>query len=393
MSVSIASDNARTAAPGRLGGDCWSVESELLDQLVSLRSEVQQQLGASVPLPTVEWDAPQRSAEVISTLTHACIDRLRTLPGSAAERAQSLCRLVLRLQQLAMDWYLNETAMRGQRLADCALGLGRLRDVPSSAALLEHACQELVLRCGFHRAVLSKVEGSAWKPMMMQNRSLSEPPSWFSDWVDQTVPLVAGAPEAEMLSRRRPSLVYDTASAPVYRPLIVQAGQSRSYVVAPVVHGSDVLGFLHTDHHPLDRRVDEADRDVLWAFSDGFSHLYERAVLVERLKTHRDSVRELFFGAIDRIDELCEAGTHPSRLGETPGSGSVADRPTGGPTVALTERERDVFDLMVTGASNHEIADKLVITEGTVKSHVKHILRKYGAINRTQAIAWGLGAG
>nr|WP_239005033.1 helix-turn-helix transcriptional regulator [Mycolicibacterium sp. CBMA 360] len=45
---------------------------------------------------------------------------------------------------------------------------------------------------------------------------------------------------------------------------------------------------------------------------------------------------------------------------------------------------------MVTGASNQEIADQLVITEGTVKSHVKHILRKYGAANRAQAIAWAL---
>lgn len=56
----------------------------------------------------------------------------------------------------------------------------------------------------------------------------------------------------------------------------------------------------------------------------------------------------------------------------------------------LTERETEVFDLMVTGASNHTIADRLVITEGTVKSHVKHILRKYGAVNRAQAIAWAL---
>lgn len=56
----------------------------------------------------------------------------------------------------------------------------------------------------------------------------------------------------------------------------------------------------------------------------------------------------------------------------------------------LTERESEVLRLMVTGASNHEIAEQLVITEGTVKSHVKHILRKYGAVNRAQAIAWAL---
>lgn len=190
-----------------------------------------------------------------------------------------------------------------------------------------------------------------------------------------------------MLSRRRPSLVYDTATAPVYRPLIVQAGQSRSYVVAPVVLGADVVGFLHTDHHPLTRRVDDADRDVMWAFADGFSHLYERAVLIERLKTQRDSVRELFFGAIDRIDDLCQSDLEAAR--HTDSIEAVGDVP-GRVPVGLTEREMEVFRLMANGASNHEIAEQLVITQGTVKSHVKHILRKYGAVNRAQAIAWAL---
>ena len=48
-----------------------------------------------------------------------------------------------------------------------------------------------------------------------------------------------------------------------------------------------------------------------------------------------------------------------------------------------TEREREVLELMVAGATNSTIAERLVITEGTVKSHVKHILRKLGAVNRS----------
>jgi DNA-binding CsgD family transcriptional regulator len=390
VSVSIVSDNARTGAVVRSGTEWWSREIELVDKLRSLRECADRELDGKATLPVVEWDVPWRAAEVISTLTHACIDRLRGIRGNETARAQRLCDLILNLQQLAMDWYLHETAMRGQRLADCAAGLNRLRGVPASAALLENACQELVQRCGFHRAVLSQVERRGWKPLMLHDRSDVTTGSWFVDWINHTVPLVGNAPEAEMVSRRRPSLVYDTASAPVYRPLIVQAGQSRSYVVAPLVHGQDVVGFLHTDHHPLDRRVDEADRDVLWAFADGFSHLYERAVLVERLKAQRDSVRDLFFGAVDRIDELCESGSEATRLADGAHDDDAGAAHPGRPAVELTEREADVFELMVTGASNPVIADKLVITEGTVKTHVKHILRKYGAVNRAQAIAWAL---
>ena len=248
---------------------------------------------------------------------------------------------------------------------------------------LQHS-EEVVQRCGFHRAVLSKVESRSWKPLVIHHRGDDTQP-WFADWINQRVPLTDTAPEAEMLSRRRPTLVYDTADAPVYRPLIVQAGQSRSYALAPLVVGHHVVGFLHTDHHPLARRVDEADRDVLWAFADGFSHIYERAMLTEQLRAQRDSVRELFFGAVDRLDELCESTTE--RMSE--GLEAGVDGP-GAVTVELTDREAEVFELMVTGATNQAIADRLVITEGTVKSHVKHILRKYGAVNRAQAIAWAL---
>ena len=53
----------------------------------------------------------------------------------------------------------------------------------------------------------------------------------------------------------------------------------------------------------------------------------------------------------------------------------------------LSEREREVFERLVLGASNAEIADELVITVETVKTHVKRILRKIGAINRAEAIS------
>ncbi|MBJ7337572.1 LuxR C-terminal-related transcriptional regulator [Mycolicibacterium sp.] len=393
MSVSMASESARTIAGARPKVEWWSGEAELVQRLHSLRDQTGAMLGSGIVLPEVECDAPSRSAEVISVLTHACIDRLRRTSGGDAEGARALCDLILTLQQLAMDWYLFETAMRGQRLADCATGLSRLRGMPSSASLMESAGEELVLRCGFHRAVVSRVESHGWKPLILHNRDQgTSADSWFGDWINKTVPLVDTAPEAEMLSRRRPSLVYDTSNAPVYRPLIVAAGQSRSYVVAPLVHGDDVIGFLHTDHHPLSRRVDKSDRDVLWAFADGFSHIYERMVLLERLHTQRDSVRDLFFGAVDRIDDLCEAGAEAARSGADGGAdpGTAVSGGPGTGHVELTERETEVFDLMVTGASNNAIADKLVITEGTVKSHVKHILRKYGAVNRAQAIAWAL---
>ena len=53
----------------------------------------------------------------------------------------------------------------------------------------------------------------------------------------------------------------------------------------------------------------------------------------------------------------------------------------------LSARELDVLCLIERGATNQEIANHLVITVGTVKSHINHILRKLGVSNRTAAIA------
>lgn len=58
-----------------------------------------------------------------------------------------------------------------------------------------------------------------------------------------------------------------------------------------------------------------------------------------------------------------------------------------GRVAVLTKREREVLALLASGATNAELADQLTLAESTVKSHVKHILRKLGASNRSTAIA------
>jgi DNA-binding NarL/FixJ family response regulator len=59
----------------------------------------------------------------------------------------------------------------------------------------------------------------------------------------------------------------------------------------------------------------------------------------------------------------------------------------------LTDREREVLVLMARAASNTEIAERLVVSEGTVKTHIGRIFAKLGARDRAAAIVWAYDAG
>jgi DNA-binding NarL/FixJ family response regulator len=79
-------------------------------------------------------------------------------------------------------------------------------------------------------------------------------------------------------------------------------------------------------------------------------------------------------------------GTVFEALRKTPGSPDEADGPA-----SLTEREREIMNLISQGLTNRDIAERFVLSEKTVKNHVNRIYSKLGASNRAQATALWLG--
>jgi LuxR family transcriptional regulator, regulator of acetate metabolism len=195
----------------------------------------------------------------------------------------------------------------------------------------------------------------------------------------------------------RPVIVRDAvAQARGFAPMI-EFSKTTSYVAAPISPAGRLVGVLYGDPGPSGRPVDEIDRDILSAFANDFGLIYARVVLVERMRAQRGRIGEAFDFAENMMSSLANAEIELARTpeGRLPSDGHDLGIDMAAPSEAvdelLTAREAEVLAMMVRGASNATIAEQLIIKEGTVKSHVKHILRKLDAVNRAEAISRYMG--
>jgi len=134
-----------------------------------------------------------------------------------------------------------------------------------------------------------------------------------------------------------------------------------------------------------------------------------RVLVLTTFDTDRNVVEALHAGAIgfllkDAPADQLVAAIRAAATGDAVLAPTVARRvaeelarrrtPEGiGRLDVLTERERDVLGRMAEGLSNAEIAQRLFISEGTVKTHVARILQKLGVRDRLQAVVLAYRAG
>jgi DNA-binding CsgD family transcriptional regulator len=263
-----------------------------------------------------------------------------------------------------------------ERVADAVRRLG---EIGAPQAILERAAEELGTSSDFDRVVLGEVRGAE-----LHLRAV---------WSSQDAGAAAAA--LEQLGRAPIRLEYPSVEDEVarrHRTEIVQARAPRSraarrlaeildwdgYVVTAVVVQGQTVGLLHADA-TFDRRVPDAlDAEVLARYAEGLAGVFERAMLREMLQLHHHELRSAVEWMSGRLGQLATPGAEVSAVG-TFGASAATD--------SLTPRELDVLRLLARGQTNLEIAHQLVVREGTIKYHVKNILRKMGATSRADAVS------
>ena len=171
------------------------------------------------------------------------------------------------------------------------------------------------------------------------------------------------------------------------REAIRVAGEAEPDVVLldvrmPVMDGVEAAG-------PLAERArvmmltytDEQERVVAAIRAGAAGYLVHGQFDADELATR---IRQLAAG--ETVLSPAIVGTVFEALRKTPGSPDEADGPA-----SLTEREREIMNLISQGLTNREIAERFVLSEKTVKNHVNRIYSKLGASNRAQATALWLG--
>lgn len=198
------------------------------------------------------------------------------------------------------------------------------------------------------------------------------------------VQLTRGTEEAELV--RRGDLAASRAHRPTTPSVLAERLELREYAYGPVIVDARTLALLVVDR--AQPEIDDEERvwvDLLaTVLGVALSDIVMRARVAEistELRHFTTSatalVREASNGSIE-LPSNSGAGPSLARIGLGAAPEDVAS--------IFSERELRVAELLVSGKSNRQIAEDLVVSPETVKTHVKKILRKLGAQNRAEAV-------
>lgn len=314
------------------------VDDELLTRAVAAIIKAARELGAS---PRSAAGGVRDSADAREVLQR--LSRALEITGTAgsARHEVALAQAELNASELARQRA--QVPVLTQALTD-------LR----SASTIDELADAVPYRCvqlGYDRVLFSWVDQEHWVPRAAH---ITDQPAMSRALVSAGGPPYAHTRdllEVDVVRARRPLLVRDVEGNPRVHQRLWAITRSRGYVAAPVVARGRVAALVHLDRHVDNDPTDEFDRDLVAAFCQGVGLM---------------------------IDHLFSTGG--------PGSGSTSHL-TSTWHAALTTRELEVLQLVAAGLTNAEVGERLFISDETVKTHLRRLMRKLGLSRRTQAAA------
>ncbi len=288
-------------------------------------------------------------------------------------------RILVELRALEREIVELRYVRRSDALERVREAIRHLGELGSPQGILDRAADELGANSQFDRVMIGEVLDGTLRPRAIWSRE-DRPGAAAALAELQRTPLALEYPliEEDVARRQGAELVTVGAARSRTPSRFAQLLGWESYVVAALIVDGTTAGLVHADAHDSSRALDELDREVVARYCEGLTGVFERAVLRETLRRHRSELQSAAQWMSARL----------SRLAAQDGATAAAAAGTNlGALDSLTPRELDVMRLMARGQTNLAIANSLLIREGTVKYHVKNILRKLGATSRADAVA------
>jgi DNA-binding CsgD family transcriptional regulator len=296
-----------------------------------------------------------------------------------SEGAEELGKLLGELQQLERELVEQAHLRRSDGVERVGEALRRLGEVGSPGGVIERCADEFGRSSDFDRVLVSRIDATGLRPVAVwSSDDRPEVQGALGALASRTVPLQYPLVEAEVAQRQDAVIVSVSESGSRALPDLAQALQWDVYAVAAILLEGNTVGLLHADRISGAPPLDDIDLELVRSYADGVGQVFERATLRQQLHRQRRQLQAAARWMNGQMLRLSE---------ETPSSAPDVARHGSELAELLTRRELEVVKLIARGQSNRAIATTLMLGEGTVKYHVKNILRKLQARSRTEAVS------
>jgi DNA-binding CsgD family transcriptional regulator len=319
------------------------------------------------------------SLALVHTIEESILSSLNEAETDLTQRRSELVDLLVRAGRFEGTLLGYVESQRVQQRAALSNSTARLRACEDSFQLGQHAAEVALDALGARRVAVSRVRDGVWS-------------SWRMTSVEELGSLTAWGERGPIVLEQLPveqAVVITRQTGLTIAPARSKASSAqalRTCVVGPIVVENEVIGLLHVEFGDYEAGADL--RQMVLSFGQTLGRVHEQLTTREQFGGQRGAAEDLQRAAqcATLLDADVELSIDPHRIARD--SRSAAQVPDVDSSRAnLTARQRETLDLVLRGYTNAEIAERLIVSVATVKSHVRAILHRVGAVNRAEAIA------